>query len=123
MYARVTPRFFISAIFSGVYPWACIHCLANRIGEYQKAPSTKVRSAATRTARMLTLAVGIRAPLGSEGNRHGPVRHYPRRDQSSERIQVVTVDQSVCHARPLATHHPTTTRSATTPASVSQAVT
>src|SRR2546430_13603943 len=60
------PFFFISCTFSGVYPCACIHCRANSTGEYQKAPSTKVRSAATRMATMLTVAVGIGSPLGSE---------------------------------------------------------
>src|SRR2546430_14355492 len=91
------PFFFISCTFSGVYPCACIHCRANRTGEYQKAPSTKVRSAATRMATMFTLAVGMRltscsrsAALRTERAVHdrGPTLGRPHLERAVERVAV-----------------------------------
>src|ERR1051325_4786824 len=99
------PFFFSSWTRSGLYPCACIHCRANRTGEYQKAPSTKVMSAATRTATMLTLAVGIGSPLGaglrdsgaaaSVGPAHeaGPAKHQASNQRTAAPDQPVLLQQ------------------------------
>src|SRR2546430_13108541 len=100
-YPRVMPFFFICSTFSGVYPCACIHWRANRTGEYQKAPSTNVTSAATRMATMLTVAVGIGSPLRSELTYNGSA--LPPAE-----VQPLRQDQAYSRLPPIRTPPPTT---------------